>query len=296
MRGILRKSKCSRVDTQFPRGYNVKEMDTEPKNTRQGSQVSEASKENPYETFSRTLETSKRIMDLLVNFATQNGVAPESFSHLTKVFGPDGHMLLPPVDVMRAELAKTQGQTDRTMRTRALTARTTGQVFVPEEQAGSVHDILHESVHRAVWLKDKELGLNTKTTNIAKQLAESLGVTISVDGRVDPESEYIKQSLRADEKKEDLVQLLTETLREGTSAVTEGLTEWTTQQAVGIAAAQGVVIEMASKDNAFEDEVRYIDECRSKFQKAEGLTDDRVDAKIIEAALSGDISELLPYL
>lgn len=36
-----------------------------------------APKENPQEVFNITLETSKRVMGLLVDFATRNGVAAE---------------------------------------------------------------------------------------------------------------------------------------------------------------------------------------------------------------------------
>lgn len=184
-----------------------------------------ATKEDPHEVFRKTLETSRQTVDMLVGFATQNGVAPERFSHLTKVFEPDGHILLPPIEVMRAELVKMHGQNDQTMRTRALTARKTGQVFIPEEQAGSVHDVFHESIHRAAWLKDRELGLNTNTTDIVRQLASRFGVTISADGKVDPNSEYIKQYSQTDEEREYLIQFFTETLKEETPKVTEGLTE-----------------------------------------------------------------------
>lgn len=255
-----------------------------------------AIKEDPHETFRETMETSRQIMDMLVGFATQNGVAPERFSHLTKVFEPDGHILLPPIEAMRAELVKMHGQNDQTMRTRALTARKTGQVFVPEEQAGSVHDVFHESIHRAAWLKDRELGLNTNTTNIVRQLASRFGVTISADGKIDPNSEYIKQYSQTDKERENLIQFFTETLKEETPRVTNGLTEWTTQRANNTATKKEAIVKMAEEDIVYEDEVRYISEVRLKLKEKNGLTDDQVDAKVIEAALTGDVSELLPFL
>ena len=266
-------------------------MDAEQNiNIQSKSQESGDSKENPHEVFRQTLETSRQTMASIVSFVTQNGVAPERFSHLTKVFAPEGHVLLPPIETMRTELTRTYGQNDRTMRTRALTARKTGQVFVPEEQSGSVHDIFHESIHRAAWLRDRELGLNTNTTDIVQQLAGRYGVTISADGRVDPNSEYLKRYSQTDEEKENLIQFFTETLKEETSKVTEGLTEWTTQR------AEGAMVKTAEGEMAYEDEVRYINDVRSRLKEKEGITDAQADAKVITAALTGDISELLSYL
>lgn len=46
----------------------------------------------------------------------------------------------------------------------------------------------------------------------------------------------------------------------------------------------------------YKDEVKYISEVRLKLKEKEGLSDDQADAKIITAALTGDISELLPFL
>lgn len=251
------------------------------------------SQENPHEVFRQTLEMSKQAMDALVDFATQNGALIERFSHLARVFEVDGHVLLPPMETMRSELVKIHGESDRTMRTRALMARKTGQVFVPEEQAGSVHDVFHESIHRAAWLRDRELGLSTNTTDIVRQLASQ--VTISADGKVDPNGEYIRQFCQTDQERENLIRILTETLRREAPRVTEGLTEWATQRANGMTTKEGVTIKMEGKDMAYEDEVQYINEVRAKLIEKEGLTADQADARIITAAIIGDISELRPY-
>lgn len=272
-------------------------MDTEQSiNNQPKPQESVASKENPHEVFQRTLETSRQAMDSLVSFCTTNGIPSEQFSHLEQVFNSDKHILLPPIDTMRAELVKIQGENDLTLRTRALTVRATGEVFVPEEQAGSVHDVLHESIHRAAWLRDRQLELNINTTDILQQLASRFGVTISADGRVDPNSEYIKQYAQTDQERENFIQFFTETLKNQTPKVTEGLTEWTTQKTNGIAVKEGETIKMADEDMAYEDEVKYIREVRAKLKEKEGLTDDQADSKVIAAALTGDISGLLTYL
>lgn len=254
-----------------------------------------APRENPYEVFRQTLEMSRQTMDTLVDFATQNGVVAERFSHLARVFEADGHVLLPPMETMRRELVKIHGESDHTLRTRALMARKTGQVFVPEEQAGSVHDVFHESIHRAAWLRDRELGLSINTTDIVRQLANRYKVTISADGKVDPNSEYIKRFCQTDQERENHIQFFTETLKRETPRVTEGLTEWTTQRVNGMTTKEGVTIKMEEKDRVYEDEIQYINEVRAKLIKKEGLTSDQADAKIITAALTGDISELRPY-
>lgn len=253
-------------------------------------------KENPHEVFKQTLETSSRAMDALADFATQNGVSAERFPHLTKVFDPDGHILLPPIETMRRELVRMHGESDRTSRTRALTAHKTGQVFVPEEQAGSIHDTLHESIHRAAWLNDRQLGLSTNTSNIANQLASRYGITIAADGKVDPNSEYIKQFASTEEERNNLIQFFTETLKEETTRVTEGITEWTTQRANGMTTSEGTRIRMENVDMAYGAEVQYINDVKSKLISEEGITEGQADAKIIGAAQTGDVGELLPYL
>lgn len=253
-------------------------------------------KENPHELFRKTLETSRQTTDTLVGFATENGVVAERLSHVATVFVSDGHILLPPIETMRRELASIHGESDRTMRTRALTARKTGQVFVPEEQAGSIHDIFHESIHRAAWLRDRQQGLNTNTTDIVRKLASRYGITITEDGRVDPNSEYIKQYAKTDEEIKNLIEFFTETLKGETPRVTEGITEWTTRRARDIAREKGITIEMAEEDMVYDDEVQYVNEIRTRLIEKEGLTDKVADAKLIAAALSGNISELVPYL
>jgi len=253
-------------------------------------------KENPADIFKKTLETSNQTMSVLVDFATENGVAAERLSHVVRVFEADGHILLPPIDTMRCELAKIQGESDRTRRTRALTARKTGEVFVPEEQAGSVHDIFHESIHRAAWLVDRQQGLGISTTDIVRKLASHYGIAITEDGRVDPNSEYIKQYAETDEEIKNLIEFFTETLRGETLRLTEGITEWTTRRARDIAREKGITIEMAEEDMAYDDEVQYVDEIRTRLKEKEGLTDKVADAKVISAAISGNIIELVPYL
>lgn len=258
--------------------------------------VKDTGKENPHEVFKRTLETTRQTMDGLVGFATQNGISPIKFSHIPRVFGADGHILLPPIETMRRELANAYGESDRTSRTRALTARKTGEVFVPEEQAGSIHDVLHESIHRAAWLRDRELGLNTNTTNIANQLAGGFGVSIDASGGIDPQSEYIQRFAETDEDRAHLIKYFTETLRTYTPRVTEGLVEWVTQRADSIAKNSGIVTDMHEDDNAYDYEIQKLNKVRTKFMEEEKLTQDQVDAKLITAALTGDISELIPYL
>lgn len=197
---------------------------------------------------------------------------------------------------MGAKLAKVQGKNDRTMRIRALTAKRTGEVFVPEEQAGSVHDVFHESIHRATWLRDRQLELETNITDIARQLASLYSITITADGRVDPNSEYIKQYAQTDGERKNFIQFFTETLKEQTQRVTEGLTEWTTRKANGMAIGEGTSVKIAEEDNAYEDEVQYMTKVRTELKEKKGLTDEQTDTEIITAALTGDISELLPYL
>ncbi len=253
-------------------------------------------KENPHEVFRQTMEISKQAMYALVDFSIQNGVPPQQFSHISRVFEEDGHVLLPPIENMRAALVKVHGPTDRAMRTRALTTRKTGQVFVPEEQADSVHDVLHESTHRAAWLKDRELGLSINTTNIAIQLASRFGVTITADGKVDPNSDYIKRMAQNEEERENLIQFFTETLKAETPKVTEAITEWVTQKANGVVTKEGKKIILAEEDMAYDDEVRYANEIRVRMMQQNGLTQETVDAKLITAALTGDINELIPHL
>lgn len=258
--------------------------------------IKDSGKENPHEVFERTLETTRQVMDGLVGFATQNGINPIRFSHIPKVFGGEGHILLPPIAVMRRELANAHGESDLNSRTRALTARKTGEVFVPEEQAGSLHDVLHESIHRAAWLRDRELGLNTNTTNIANQLADGFGVSIDASGGIDPQSEYIQRFSETDEDRAHLIKYFTETLRTFTPRVTEGLVEWATQRADGIAKNSGIVIDMNEEDNVYDYEIQKLNKVRIQLMEDEKLTANQVDAKLITAALTGDISDLMPYL
>lgn len=101
---------------------------------------------------------------------------------------------------------------------------------------------------------------------------------------------------QTDEEREYLIQFFTETLKEETPKVTEGLTEWTTQRANNTATKEDAFVKMAEEDVVYKDEVKYISEVRLKLKEKEGLSDDQADAKIITAALTGDISELLPLL
>lgn len=45
-----------------------------------------ATKEDPHEVFRKTLETSRQTMDMLVGFATQNGVAPFTNRRRKRIF------------------------------------------------------------------------------------------------------------------------------------------------------------------------------------------------------------------
>lgn len=144
--------------------------------------------------FGKTLERTRQTMNTLSKFAVEHGTSVSDFIHLQDVFTEDSHVLLPPLKAMRAELVKIKGDIDTARRTRALHSPKTGQVFVPEEVAGSLHDILHESTHRAGWLHDRQLGLTTDEALLTRQLAERYGIAITPDGKVDPEnSEYIKK-------------------------------------------------------------------------------------------------------
>lgn len=253
-------------------------------------------KETPEQLFRETLETTRQAMNTLVGFAIENGAEPKKFSHIERVFAEDGHILLPSLKMMRDELAKLHGETDMTRRTEVLTAQKTGEVFVPEEQAGSVHDVFHESIHRASWLHDREQGLGEKTALKVKQLAERYGVQITPDGKIDPNSEYINKYTSNENEKAMLVEYFTETLRKEVPRITEGLTEWATQRANGLVTKEGNKVIMEDSDFAYEDEVKYVNEIKVRMMQKEGITDESADTKLITAALTGDMGELTPYL
>lgn len=259
--------------------YKFDIMDTEQTiNNQPRLQDMGSPKETSSDVFKKTLETSQRTMNILVGFATENGIATERLSHVTRVFDPDGHILLPSIETMKSDLAKIYGE-DRTMGIRAYMSGKTGQVFVPQERGGNVHDVFHESIHRAAWLGDRQRGLNTNTTDIIRKLASDHGMGIAEDGEIVPN-----------------IKFLTESLMEEVVRVTEGITEWTTRKARDIAREKGLTIEMADEDMVNNDKVQYVNKVRTRLIERGGLSDKTADAELIAAALTGNISELLPCL
>lgn len=251
--------------------------------------------ENPHERFKETVEISKGVLNGLADFAVKGGIDPSELTHIPTVFDPNGHILLPPVEIMRKEIIKAHGDSDTARRTRALMIRSTGQVFVPEEQAGSVHDIVHESIHRAEWLRNQETGGHATTGGLMlRQLADRMRVTITPKGTVDVHSEYIQEYADTDEERANLVKFFTESLREQRHQVGEGLTEWTTQKAATLNLVPAET-RFKEEDNSYTDEVAQIQELKFKMI-ASGAEENQADAQLIAAALSGDISKLVNYL
>lgn len=272
-------------------------MDTEPNISNQ-SPAKEAGvlKETPEQIFRRTIETSRQAITALAEIAIANGIEEQKLAHLGNIFTQDSHILMPPVAVMRAELAKITGrETDITKRTRALRSQKTGQVFVPEEQAGSIHDVLHESIHRATWLHDRVQGLSENQTLLANQLASKYGVTISKDGKIDPDSEYIRTYASNDNERTMLIEFFMQTLKERVPQATEGLTEWATKRANGLTTKEGNKITMMEDDLAYQELVKEIEEIKTKMIKQKGITNEKADAILITAALTGDIEKLFLY-
>lgn len=254
-------------------------------------------KESPEQTFKKTLEISKQTMTSLVDFAVSKGIDAKNFDHLANVFTQDSHILMPPVEVMRSELAKISGgETDSTRRTRALRSQKTGEVFVPEEQTGSIHDVLHESIHRAAWLHDKTLGLSEYQTLLANQLATKYGITITTEGKVDPNSKYIQTYGSNDNEKGELMKYFTNMLKEKVSHVAEGLTEWATRKANGLTTKEGTEIHMPEQELSYSDLVKDFEEVKAKMVSQLNIPAEKADAILITAALTGDIKEILAFI
>jgi hypothetical protein len=247
--------------------------------------------------FRATIEYSKQGLKGLSAFALEYGATTADFPHLGEVYTNDSHILLPPIEIMRVELVKAGGNYDKAQRTRALRSQKTGQVFIPEEIAGSVHDVLHESIHRAAWLKDRKLGLSVNETQLIRLLAEKYGLVITSEGKVSLDSPYIQKFGGDNEDdRNGLLEWFTKTLKQESHQLVEGITEWTTQRAQGLYASAGSTVSLASEDFGYPDFVQGTNELRDKLIKEKALSKEQADALIITAALTGDFNELLPYI
>lgn len=245
--------------------------------------------------FKLIIEHARQALNGLAAFALEHGITTTDFTHLKEVYTDDSHILLPPIEVMRTELVKAGGDYDMAQRTRAFRSQETGQVFIPEEIAGSVHDVLHESVHRAAWLKDRKLGLSVNETQLIRQLAERYGLTITPEGKISLDSPYIQKFGGDNEDDRNrLFEWFTKTLKQESHRIVEGVTEWTTQRAQELSV--GNMVLLASEDFAYPDFVQETNALRDKLIKEKALLREQADAVIITAALTGDFSELLPYI
>lgn len=250
--------------------------------------------ENPEAIFNKTLANARLGVGLLTNFAIdQQTLSHEATNILDEVFAPDGHILLPPISIVRKELIKMHGDNDMSRRTRALCSTKTGEVFIPEEQAGSTHDLIHESLHRASWLTNNKLGDQNGTLMI-RQLAERYGITIK-DGKIDLESPYIQKYAQTDTERQDLSDFFTETLKREHAEINEGLAEWATRYVTSLQPATEN-FQMDDKDNAYNDLVADVEMIRAKIIEKDKVSLKQADAILVASALTGDISKISRHL
>ena len=252
--------------------------------------------DNPEQLFKKSLEISQQVITKLATFAIENGANPNKLTHLTQVFSPGGHILLPPMGIMRKELAKVHGDTETTRNTQAITAKKTGQVFVPEESAGNVHDCLHESIHRASWLYNRLQGLGVNETLLIRAIATQFGLEVTPEGKIGPNSPVL-QTLNPDDKtgRDELLKGYTDHLKTEVFIINEGLTEWVTQRADGLILENGQTLNIPEENKRYPYQVEEIEAIREKMFKA-GIEQSKVDAILITAALTGDVAELIPYI
>jgi len=165
----------------------------------------------------------------------------------------------------------------------------TGDVYIAKSHKDNPHVILHESVHRSQWLFTNHQGKNL-VTSFTGQLAKQYGFELQNQGVIDLNKGYL--SCIADKKeRSELLSFFNPILVKQSSEVLEGLTEYATQAGLATAA----------KENANDIWVAYllkvlkVDKLQRLLMQGERLTQSQAQESILAAALTGEISKLLPY-
>lgn len=233
----------------------------------------------PQEKLSQSIKTAKKIIDSLVIFATQHGIHKDKFANLNNVWVGNGFLLLPN-EMMDSAIIETKGWSkDQAVNLRATTSNETGEVFAREEYADKVHDIAHESVHRAVILA-RNAGI---VPSLRKQIAPVYDLLLTKDDELDPQSIAL---LSRPEKKDEIRTHFSQAIKQ----FDEGITEWVVQQANKIRGEGAGIISEA--DYKYPDQVKGIIKMIEKYREKSGLSEEASIAVFIEAALTGDISKI----
>lgn len=229
-----------------------------------------------------TFEEARKTLDALKDHAIKNGVQEDKIGHLSQVLNPNDYYLLP-AEAMKRELIRAGEDPSRAQNVQALTAKT-GEVFMSEQDAENAHPLIHESIHRAVYLVEKTHG----SVMLEKQVAAVCGFTLSDKMTLDPNSPYFQGK----NVTEDDIALWSSFVKQVIKQVREGLTEWTTQKGNELASQSDLVPKFNEEDSKYPDQVDWIKRMKSDMQQYAGITEERGDAIIIETALTGDISQI----
>ncbi len=217
----------------------------------------------------KTVAASGKVIGALVNFAVENGANPVNLDHVSRVTDIAHWRILPPEAFQPHQLAKTDPNT--------------GDVSVRKDRISSLHTVTHEGVHRAAVLKRLQEG----KPHPGFVVAGLFGFELSDHGRgLRPldETNYLDMNNQARQK--SLKKSMSD-IRTATELLNEGITEWSVRRANGLQAENGKVIEMSQED-AHPDGVSLIQD----LKKESSIDSAKIDALLIEAALTGDVNHL----
>lgn len=230
----------------------------------------------------RSLDFAKAAIGALSDFAVQNGARDTDLSHIDKIWNEESFHLLPR-KLIKKGLEEAGRDSESASLVSGLTARKTGDVFIPEEDPGNTHTVIHESIHRASY----STGEPNKDL-LERQVAEECDFRLTDKGTLDPNSPYFRNKPNDDNE----LKLWGSFVGQVASQLREGLTEWAAQRAEALVSDRGFVGGMVLPGKKYPDQVDWIEKMKKDFQQKSGTSEHEADAVFIHAALSGNISRI----
>lgn len=239
-------------------------------------------KKSPEELLKENIETARKAIVALVEFAIAHGVDPEKLSFIGDTFDESAFSILP--DYMFNQAYKDlRGLTDeQASNIGAITDRSHGTVFMKESTTGKTHYVIHEAMHRADFLGRLANG----TPKIELQLASDYFLNVGEDGKLEI-SDELKEIFEG-EPIPDMVSFVRQIAKDAG----EGFTEWTARKGEELATQKGTMLPVDEKDHAYPKHVEVVDIILDKIVKNLGCSPERAQAMIIETAFTGDLTTL----
>ncbi len=217
-----------------------------------------------------TFKDTKPILEAVAGFAIDHGMDAARLDHLDQVWNP-----------LHWTIARPHGWPPHIF---AVTNAWTGDVTIRADRIKDPQIIIHESMHRAAVLARRRDG----TPHPGFTVAGILGLDINSKGDVVGLYDSAPIVDMTTEEKQKFFARKTVRCSLATELVNEGVTEWATRKAKELKTKDGKPIDFPVNEDLYKLDTAMIKDIR----EATKMTEDQVDALLVEVALTGDIAKL----